>query len=167
MKELETILKEHASRYPQMEPRDAVKLIYQNEFGGGHLIRDPDACLNYLQQEYSRTQKSESIPVCEQIGNGIVRVNLAALTPSQAAQLGQAFLASEAEHRGTLEVFRKKLDVLTRLTEEGVFSFRPEALRTYLAAYEAAGYPVVSHSTAYREAYHPAYRIILEKYCFQ
>ena len=49
--ELEQILREHAKRYPLMQPTDAVKLIYQNEFGGGHLIRDEQACLNYLRRE--------------------------------------------------------------------------------------------------------------------
>lgn len=46
MNELEGVLKEHAKRYPLMQPRDAVKLIYQNEFGGGDLIRDEEACLS-------------------------------------------------------------------------------------------------------------------------
>ena len=45
MEELEKILQDHAKRYPQMEPTDGVKLIYQNEFGGGHLIKDENACL--------------------------------------------------------------------------------------------------------------------------
>ena len=52
METLSKILLNHAGRYPLMEPTDAVKLIYQNEFGGGHLIRDVDSCLNYLRQEY-------------------------------------------------------------------------------------------------------------------
>ena len=47
MEELKAILITHAKRYPLMQPRDAVKLIYQNEFGGGHLICDEEACLNY------------------------------------------------------------------------------------------------------------------------
>ena len=51
MEELRAILLAHAKRYPLMQPRDAVKLIYQNEFGGGHLIRDEQTCLNYLRQE--------------------------------------------------------------------------------------------------------------------
>ena len=51
--EPEAILKSHAKRYPLMQPRDAVKLIYQNEFGGGYLIQDEHACLNYLRQEYA------------------------------------------------------------------------------------------------------------------
>ena len=40
MEELEIILREHSRRYPEMQATDAVKLIYQNEFSGGHLIRD-------------------------------------------------------------------------------------------------------------------------------
>ena len=36
MDALEQILQDHARKYPKMEPTDAVKLIYQNEFGGGH-----------------------------------------------------------------------------------------------------------------------------------
>ena len=38
MQELERILKDHAARYPQMEAVDYLKLVYQNEFGGGHLV---------------------------------------------------------------------------------------------------------------------------------
>ena len=52
METLPNILLNHAGRYPLMEPTDAVKLIYQNEFGGGHLIQDVDSCLNYLRREY-------------------------------------------------------------------------------------------------------------------
>ena len=40
MEELRAILIAHAKRYPLIQPTDAVKLIYQNEFGGGHLIRE-------------------------------------------------------------------------------------------------------------------------------
>ena len=34
--ELSHILRNHAARYPAMEPTDAVKLLYQSEFGGSH-----------------------------------------------------------------------------------------------------------------------------------
>ena len=58
MFELEAILKIHVKRYPLMQPTDAVRLIYQNEFGGGHLIRDEEICLNYLRQDSAnRMQK--------------------------------------------------------------------------------------------------------------
>ena len=81
MEELRAILLAHAKRYPLMQPTDAVKLIFQNEFGGGHLIRDEQTCLNYLRQEYASTEKDPTAALYEDIGNGIVRVNLAAVKP--------------------------------------------------------------------------------------
>lgn len=57
MEELKAILMAHAKKYPLMHPTDAVKLIYQNEFGGGHLIRDEQACLNFLYREYKQLGK--------------------------------------------------------------------------------------------------------------
>ena len=159
--ELETILKSHAKRYPLMQPRDAVKLIYQNEFGGGHLIQDEHACLNHLRQEYADLVKDPTAPLYEDIGNGIVRVNLAALKEEDLEQLGQDFIASAAKHKGMLESFLNKLKVLETLTEEGVFTFDTNTLTAYLSEYKAAGYPAVSHSEQYRQAYKPSYRIIL------
>lgn len=98
MSELENILRTHARRYPLMQPSDAVKLIYQNEFGGGHLICDEQACLNYLRREYDSVKKDASIPLYEDIGNGIVRVNLAAVQEEDLEQLGKDFIRSAAEH---------------------------------------------------------------------
>ena len=164
MEELERILREHAKRYPLMQPTDAVKLIYQNEFGGGHLIRDEQACLNYLRREYTSVAKDPTVPLYEDIGNSIVRVNLAAVKPEDLEQLGRAFIDSAAKHKGTMDRFLNKLEVLRKLANEGVFNFDTNALNAYLSEYEAAGYPAVSHSPEYRQAYKPAYRIIRKAY---
>ena len=164
MRELEHILTAHAARYPQMGPADAVKLIYQNEFGGGHLIRDAQVCLAYLAREYAATDRGNHTPLTEAIGNGMIRVNLAPLQPEKLDALGQAFLRSAAEHRGDRAQFARKLELLRRMTEEGRFSFSLPELDGYLTAYREAGCPPVSHSDPYREHYHPAYRIVLEAY---
>ena len=163
MEELKQILREHASFYPLMEPIDAVKLIYQNEFGGGHLIRDEAACLNYLRREYASIEKDAAADLYERIGNGIVRVNLASLSEEMLEQLGRAFIRGAAARQGDLSCFLAKLEVLKELTEEGIFSFDPDALDAYLADYAQLGYPAVSHSQRYRDAYKPAYRIVPEK----
>ena len=139
MEELRAILIAHAKRYPLMQPTNAVKLIYQNEFGGGHLIRDEEACLNYLRREYADLEKDQTAPLCEDIGNGIVRVNLTALKEEDLEQLGKAFVDSAAKHKGTLDSFLNKLEVLRTLTAEGVFAFDLDALNSYLSEYEAAG----------------------------
>ena len=161
MEELKAILIAHAKRYPLMQPTDAVKLIYQNEFGGGHLIRDEQACLNYLRREYASVAKDPTVPLYEDIGNGIIRVNLAAVKPEDFEQLGKDFIRSSAEHTGTMDSFLRKLDVLRKLTVEGIFSFDSQELENYLFKYRSQSYPIVSHSEAYREEYRPAYRIIL------
>ena len=164
MKQLEQILALHAARYPKMEPTDAVKLLYQNEFGGSHLLRDEEAARAFLRREYEAVKKNDAGLLAEEIGNGILRIHLAALKEECFEKLAAAFVASAREHRGCVERFREKLDTLRRLTADGRFAFDSEALERYLADYEAAGFPMVSHSAAYREAYSPAYRIIREEF---
>lgn len=164
MEELKHILCLHAKHYPQMQPTDAVKLIYQNEFGGGHMIRDTESCLRYLRQEYAQTPQDPLAPSFEEIGNGIVRVNLSALQADRVETLGIAFIHSAAAWQGCVDTFKKKLEVLRSLCAKGVFTFDLGALDAYLEAYAQAGYPAVSHSDAYRAAYRPAYRIVKSEY---
>ena len=166
MFELENILRSHARRYPLMQPTDAVKLIYQNEFGGGHLIKDELSCLDYLRREYASVEKDPSAALYEDIGNGIVRVNLAAVKEDALEQLGQVFIRSATEHHGYMDAFFYKLSVLKELTAQGIFTFGFEELDAYLLKYSEVGYPAVSHSKAYRDAYRPAYRIVRSEYRF-
>lgn len=163
MDELEQILRMHGARFPEMRPIDGVKLIYQNEFGGGHLIRDEAGCLNYLRREYDSTEKNPQVPLYDEIGNGIVRVNLAAVGEEELEALGRAFIQSAAEHTGSLDCFLQKLKVLCAMAEEGVFSFGLGELRECIAACREQGFPAVSHSPEYRRAYHPAYRVVLRE----
>ena len=159
---MESILLAHAARYPLMEPRDAVKLIYQNEFGGGHLIRNEQACMEFLQKEYTSVPQDPDALLLEDIGNGLCRVNLAALDAHGISpeELGTAFIRSAALHRGNMGFFLEKLSVLRFLTRKGRMPFLTESLEAYLAEYEKAGFPAVSHSETYRNAYHPAYRVV-------
>lgn len=161
-RELKDVLLRHVFCYPAMEPTDAVKLVYQSEFGGGHLIADPERARRYLQEEYRATPQSGTAALCEPIGSGAVRVHLAALDTGGLAldTLFTAFLASAAQVRGNTERFRQKLAVLSALAAEGALPFSGTALASYLASYEEAGFPPVSHSAAYRAAYHPAYRVV-------
>lgn len=158
---MDKILLVHGRKYPMMEPRDAVKLLYQSNFGGGHLIRDEAVCLDFLHREYAATLQTDAA-LLEDIGNGMVRVMLSALdahgyTPEQ---LGQAFLRSAASVSGSMEAFQKDLALLAELTRSGQMPFSFPELEQYLAEYAAQGYPMVSHSETYRRAYHPAYRVI-------
>ena len=128
------------------------------------MIRDPEGCINILQREYENTPQEQHAPLLESIGNGLVRVMLNAVDSSDYSirQLGEDFIRSSEEHKGNLNGFLIKLEILRKVTASGVFGFTLEELENYLEAYKEAGYPMVSHSEQYRQAYKPAYRIVLE-----
>lgn len=145
-----------------MNPCDTVKLIFQNEFGGEHLISEPNATLAWLRAERAATPDDPDISPVEDIGNGVVRVALAALERTDAAleTLNRDFIRSTRFHAGRRTTFLEKLDVSRRLAEEKLFSFSCQELGEYLGEYVKSGCCPVSHSAAYREAYHPAYRVV-------
>lgn len=157
------ILKAHISRYPLSRPRDMVKLIYQSEYGGGHLLTDRGQAETCLLQELKQVQCSSGEPV-EEIGGDLCRLHLRALNsleirPSTCAGL----FALACRPRGTAAGMEEKLQTLVQLTEAGETHFSPESLSAYITEWRNSGMPAVSHSEAYREAYHPAYRLI-ERY---
>ena len=162
MNELIDILKAHHQRYPLMMPQDVVKLIYQNEFGGGHLIKDKNLSLIRLEEEYASIQKineEEIIP----IGNDLVRVSLHTYKrPLQ--ELNEAFVLSSSMVEGSKEKFFNKIDKVKEwIIKENIFSFTKEEFIFYLDEYVNEGCNLVSHSDVYRKYYHPSYRVILKE----
>ena len=164
MTELTEILARHAEKYPLMRPCDAVKLIYQSEFLGGHMIKSPEQSLLRLTEEFEQTEKTPGAQLCESIGNGVMRINLAALDTEKypLAELNRVFCESANLCRGSLDGFLKKLNVLVSELPRLGFGFTAKELDEYLLKYREAGYPAVSHSEEYRQAYKPAYRVVLE-----
>jgi len=166
----EEILRSHAACYTEMQPTDAVKLLYQAAFGPGHMIRD-------FSQAFERTKAElETATECpktckddapyEEIGGGYVRMYL---SPSEhpgfdAYLTTLLFAKSASDTSDRRNYFLASLDTLRRLTAEGIFSFTSSELDNYLDGYIEAGIPPVSHSEAYRNAYHPAYRVIRRDY---
>ena len=74
---LEDILLQHFAQYPKMEPQDAVKLIYQQEFGPEHMIKDPGKSLSSLKTEMAALPAGPAgETLYESIGNGLCRLNL-------------------------------------------------------------------------------------------
>ena len=162
--ELQQVLKKHRENYPEMELTDIVKLIYQNEFGGGHLILDKAASLQRIQQEYEDCKLSKQgwkTPLWEPIGNGIYRLSLQCLEKGLAATtLNRMFAESAKQIQGSVSGFKQKLALL----QEENLPFSEKEITTYLTAYRGKGYPPVSHSARYRQQYAPAYRVVTEAF---
>lgn len=164
------ILLRHAAKYPKMEVRDAVKLLYQGEFGCGHLVASSGGSMACLRQEMQRVRQDGSQALCEDIGGEFCRLHLSALDSGeeQLLAVNRALVASASQPVGNPESFRGKLAGLNRLAGQGLLPFSAKEVESYLEEYEKAGMPAVHHSGRYREVYNPAYRVIRKEFaaCF-
>ena len=166
MENMQKILEKHSTIYPDMQPQDVVKLIYQSEFGGGHIISDEASSLENLKKEFLNVSYDEKTPICEDIGKDVCRLNLSSFNSDSVllSTINRIFVLSSVKKHGDIASFKEKLDTLRMLADLNIFLFSPHSLYEYLDEYEKAGYPVVSHSAIYRKKYRPAYRVILKKY---
>jgi len=158
--------------YPKMQIQDMIKLIYQNEFAGGHLIENEDDSLRKLQDEWRSLEQSSpnrkiSDDAFENIGNNLCRFHLTALKYYDISlnTINRFFTSTANSIHGSIQSFEEKLDVLRQCCKEGQLPYPLEELEAYLCSYKKKGYPPVSHSEMYRAAYSPAYRIVRSEYC--
>lgn len=155
---LTAALRNAAARYPKMQPTDAVKLLYQAAFGSGHLVRDESYCRCRIEKEWENIAPYDA-PV--ELFGRYARLPLARAKADDISSATVArMFADAARVPGDKTDFDASLVLLEELTAAGGMPFSSEALRTYLAAYRAAGEPAVSHSDTYHAAYAPAYRLI-------
>lgn len=170
---IKALLVKHYSLYPRMQIQDMIKLIHQNEFAGGHLIKNEDDSLRKLQDEWHCI---EQIPpnkkihsgIFEDIGNNLCRLHLTALKHYNynisLSTINRFFINTADSIHGSIKGFEEKLDEFRQCCKEGQLPYPLEELEAYLCSYKKKGYPAVSHSEIYREAYSPAYRIVRSEY---
>lgn len=162
MSVMKHILTLHARRYPAMEIRDYVKLLYQSEFGPGHLVEAEEA-LEELGAELKQAAEEEYAPeyAVEAIGGGLCRAHLdpRLLTGEDLPLLSRCFTHS-AYPRGSEAGLWEKLGELAGLAWTGELPLDPRELELFLAIYESEGCPPLHHSDGYREQYRPHYRVL-------
>ncbi len=172
MNSIKNILLSHASLYPKMLPADAVKLIYQATFGGGHMVLDEASVIARTKNEYDQMGHKSRHLKCEVLGEASRIYIDSPMSDSQIEIIAKIFINSargfskgytEADGH-TRELFEARLRVLESLCREGAFAFTHTELEAYLEEYRKSGYPAVSHSDVYRKNYTPAYRVIDSRY---
>lgn len=156
--------------YPDMECADYFKLIYQNEFGCGHMVKNPSEAEASIKEEYEAVKADASSLTpklrTEAIGNGLCRVHLdfEKATTEFLPLLGRLFVSTANTHAGNMASFRKKLDLLCELSAQNRLPLEPSILHSSLRAYIGAGCPAMHHSDTYRVNYRPHYRVIKSAY---
>ena len=152
---MKEILRKHLDKYPQMQIQDAVKLLFQSEFGPGHLLSNTAYAEKLLREEIEVTKDKE--PEIEEISDQFVRYYLGNQTQGDVEDVLNAMIES-AQVQGSKESFLMKLSVLKEMNV-----FPADELDEYLNVYLKRDSWMVSHSEVYREAYHPHYRVLLKE----
>ena len=102
----------HLARYPKAQPVDLLKMLFQGEFGPGHLIADKKGNREFLENEYAQMAASQG-EWAEDIGFGFCRLHLRAISGGLSVDTFQRlFELSAACEYGTAEGFAAKAEAL-------------------------------------------------------
>ena len=159
--------------YPESRVQDIYKSFCQDNLGPEHLIPDPATAANYLREELQTYQEDlDSLrykaPAMryDYVGDQghYVRVDLSVILDGLVSEdtFLDAFVRSANEgKRVTEEEWGKKWKEISKILRKD-FKDIPaldQDLHT-LDSLVAEGHYIMHHSQAYRDAYHPHYRII-------
>lgn len=150
-----------------MEIRDIAKLIYQSEFGGGHMIANSQMSLKRIQEEYHSLvpEALHVTSVVENIGNGLARIYLCCLNHGISANvLNEMFVHSANNKKGTVAGLESKIELTISMCQDGLLSYDTDEVLDFFDAWKNDGYPAMSHSEIYRRNYFPAYRVVEENF---
>ena len=149
-----------------MEIKDVAKLIYQSEFGGGHMISNSEMSLKRIQEEYKMLNEDMvSMSAVEPIGDGMCRMYLTVLTNGMNPEvLNQIFVKSANHRKGTVAGLEEKLNKFLEACEKNILHYDADDVKKFCGTWKQEGYPAISHSDFYRNQYHPAYRVVEASY---
>lgn len=169
---LKDLVLKHYKLYPGIRIQDMVKLIYQNEFAGGHLIANEIDSLRRLLEEYHTLiqypKDKEITPgsAFEDIGNGLCRLYLAILqwVDIDLETINRFFVNTSNSVCGSIQSFEAKLEVFKQCCKDGSLPYSIDEVEAYLHDCKSQGYPPARHSKIYRDLYSPAYRVVKTEY---
>ena len=147
------------SIHPYAQPRDYIKLIFQSEFGPGHLIPNPGWAKNRLYEEW---QQVKDMPAenPQDIGGGYIRLCIKGIDESRLEEINTAFVASANEKTGSEAGFMAKLELFLEMAGENSFDFDLNTAENAVKEYLKDGIRPTSHTKVYHRHYAPAYRVV-------
>lgn len=160
MNDIRQILRRFGETNPDAEALDYIKLLYQNEFGCGHLCPDGADVLSFLTEEWDNIGHFPHTPLFDDIGNGLCRLNLGALRKSDLPLAARAFVLSAQTPRGSDSSFREKLLLLDQMVQNSQLPLDGRQAASVIKDYLAGGVRPIHHSESFRERHAPHYRVV-------
>ena len=162
--ETKQIILNHCEKYPEIQPLDIFKLLYQSTFGCGHMVTSAEAAVDYIKKELTDTNTNSDV-LDEKLDGSFSRVHLGYLEKGLNAEtLGKLFYLSSFIKGDGKEALEERLNVALTLADERKLPFSAQDFRTALVKWNNDGCPAVHHSEKFRKYYKPAYRVISNDY---
>ena len=133
--DMKSIFLGHFEKYPRMQIQDMVKLIYQNEFGGGHFISDEKESLKRLSAELTnimrKVNEAHHTDLFTRIGNGLCRLDIikANSIGLDFPTINKFFVNTANDFKGSIEELEKKLEILRGVV---VVDFYPLQIESWM-----------------------------------
>jgi len=166
-KKMELAVLMQLKEYPESTLQDVYKNFYQDRFGTGHAISNPESVKQYLEQELSTMEDIQTDQTIELLGweHRFVRIPLSMVKAGKISkeELNTLFVASAFEIKPEAgDEWKKEWQQITRIIEKRKLPIRNFAEDKKHIDSLLNENPIVAihHSSAFREHYHPHYRVV-------
>ena len=133
---MNSFIKYHLKKYPQMSTQDIVKLLYQNHFGPGHFIKNKELVIDYYNKELQSTNINNDDNLYEHIGNNFLRLNIFPYNNIyKDNNIINYFYESSLFDFNNLELKNSFINILKEIPNDGFYELLKFGVRTirYLA----------------------------------
>lgn len=165
LRSAENVIKEYLRQYPKSELKDVYKFCFQDYFGPGHLVENPEASKAYLREEMSSATILGG-PLYEPVGleGNFYRVNISVVMDNKVpfdlffdALVRSAFPVEQNDIDNWKQTWRSLEDFLLKyMADSPNAQAQAEQIRQHLAQDQYAGF----HSAVYNAIYNFHYRVI-------
>jgi hypothetical protein len=163
--DVKTAVERIMADYPASTLQDIYKSFFQDKFGPEHIISDTIAARKYLLSELNRTD-IDSVVVLEPTGikGNYIRVGLGAIKSGKvdvSAFLSAFIRSANVADKSVVEQWPGEwAEAVEQIDEMNLNLENYEADKEAISQILQQGRYVMHHSSQYREAYNPHYRII-------
>ena len=163
---IKTFVSQQMTEYPKSHLLDLYKSCFQDYMGAEHLVSDRERVKAYLDEELNTTNIND-LPELYYEPCGIkgryVRVSLRAVKEGLITEdmLLAAFIRSANTKRPSVKSWRRKWHKIIGTIDKMNLNLPDyDREKQFLDSILSVGKYAISHSSDYREAYHPHYRIV-------
>ena len=170
-KKMELAILVQLKEYPESTLQDIYKNFYQDRFGPGHAIFSSEAVMQYLEHELSTMNDTSTNYAIELLGweHRFVRIPVSMVKAGKISkeELNTLFIASAFEIKPEAgSEWKKEWQQIIRIIEKRKLPIKKFSEDKQYIDSLLSENPIVAihHSEAFRQYYHPHYRIVRKEF---